>query len=188
MPRISSQEKIVDAETLIHFVIPTNPETIKSIGKFAIIWNYLEDQMRQKHKKAGYYSISQKIDNSMLFGYEETIDRLYEKLEVYMTREWNGYNANNLRDCFGISFENPYKDIEEKDYVLIFNGNGFEDKLKLLFLVAKRIRNNMFHGINGKQDLDRLDKQRDLFEIGYDVISIIVRLRKKNSSFRFVYS
>ncbi|MDO5451632.1 MAG: hypothetical protein Q4F56_00910 [Candidatus Saccharibacteria bacterium] len=130
-------------------------ETQLLICAFAVLWNRYEDELYENYYKAD--KLQGEVNKLCRFIIHDQVDYLYEELKKYLTHKTN-YNYGGIKTYFNIS------DKEAKGGMLNNMINGKNDKCKLhfLLLICARVRNNMFHGIKDRRNLN---SQKRLFEI-----------------------
>ena len=136
------------------------------IANFAILWNCFERCCEVRclyvHDGTRIYLNYDKIIKIMQLSTDdhEFINDISIEFKKYLRSKNVQYNIHSLKEYFYMS----YDQLEEiRDFQLL-NKNSCDrsDDLKVLTMVIKRVRNNMYHG---NKEIRTLDSQIKLFEL-----------------------
>lgn len=155
-------------EDIIEYLDMPNKDAMSAIGKFAILWNYFENFMDKNFgeitdKPVEYGTVYDLIDRIALDdSSSKKIDDMYALFRDYV--EGIGNHAFNLENI-----EREFLDVSKGEYIgrdakKIFGQNDQYSRLKFLYYITKKVRNNMFHG-NDLKTIKKLDGQIDLFSL-----------------------
>ena len=143
------------------------------ISDFAILWNKYEESLFNKNYHSSKIEINvidrlKNEENSMNSDFMIKIKALYSRTIKYFQYRHITVDYDNLRDHYSIRDN----DISREKLEELIRSNNFMDKLYFLLFIAGRIRNNMFHGIKGINDLPN---QKELFIICNETLALVLK-------------
>lgn len=143
------------------------------ISDFAILWNKYEESLFDKN----YHSIriEEKIidrmrNNDIEINSDFILDikSLYSRLKSYFAYRRIKFEFNDIKHHYSIRDN----DISKDKLNHLIESDNFLDNLHFILLIIGRIRNNMFHGIKGINDLPN---QKELFMICNETMVVILK-------------
>lgn len=143
------------------------------ISDFALLWNKYEGKLFDEYYT--YPKVLEMLNNRFNFNNDSyiKITELYRRLLNYFKSRHIKYNCDSLIGHYHIREK---KDILKDDLSILIDDSSPKGKLRLILLIVGRVRNNMFHGIKGINDLDN---QKELFNICNETLSLV--LEKTNN-------
>ena len=165
-----------------------NSETRYLISSFAILWNSFERELFPSDEYR--YGYTKRDVLKIIYNYEfdkflsDKINESYGKLMGYLAFRKCAFDPERIVRFFGIFLEDLYRpdgnlfrrrDIDKDTLSRIMFSDKTKDRLSFLYLIAKKVRNNMIHGEKG---LCELDEQVNLFDACNQTLAIIIAIGK----------
>lgn len=138
------------------------PETIKLISDFTIIWNIFEDRCCDTNFESNRDVVIDKINLKCTETHKPIFIKLYNDLKKYNSRyKEDMYKFYNVRT----------KNISRSKFEEFYETEKYEDSLKMLFIFSYRVRCNLFHGLKKHKTLN---EQKELFELVNEFLSFVL--------------